>query len=64
MFIPNNWFDRWILRMMFKRLVRQGNQTSNIREIYSLFEQEVLKEFYVDNEATLQDFLKERARQK
>lgn len=59
-----NWFDRWILKMMFKRLVRQGNHTSNIREIYSLFEQAVLKEFYVDNESTLHDFLKERARHK
>jgi len=59
-----NVFDRWILKMMFKRLVRQDNHTSNIREIYNLLEQTVLKEFYEDNKETLQDILKERARNK
>lgn len=55
-----SWFERWVLRRIFKRLVLQSPQhENNITKVYELMREACEKEFTEDNCPTLDAFLME-----
>ena len=55
-----NWFERWFLKRLCKKLVIQGPaHRRNIIEYYSIMQEAAKKEFYEDNKPTLDSFLEE-----
>ena len=54
-------FERWMLRRIFRRAMAQSPaHPNNIRDIYSLVREAARKEFYEDNDPTLNLFLQEQ----
>jgi len=51
--------QRWLLRKIFKELVRQGPHVVNITECLRLLRDAVAVEFTEDNDATLDALLRE-----
>jgi len=55
-----NWFEKWFLKSVFKKQVRQGYfHHSNIIELYTMINDAARDEFHEDNDATLKHFLQE-----
>lgn len=54
-----NWFIKYLLRKICKRVVIQGNHKESITLYYSILKEEASKVFTEDNEPTLQAFLEE-----
>ena len=55
-----NWFEKWFLKQVFKKQVRQGVfHHANIIELYTMIGNAARDEFHEDNDPTLKHFLKE-----
>jgi hypothetical protein len=52
-------FQRWILKIICRDLVKQGPHERNIREYYNILREAATAEFTEDNLPTLNDFLTE-----
>lgn len=56
-----NWFERWFLKAIIAKQVRQGySHSANITELYSLIRDACLTEFYEDNVVTVDTYLQDR----
>jgi hypothetical protein len=54
-----NKFERWILKKIIAKQVRQGEHYTNIQELYRLIRNAAVKEFLEDNTPTINSFLQE-----
>lgn len=54
-----NWFEKWMLRGIAKKLSRQGGQNPKIQEYYSYMVKAARKEYTEDNDTTLRHYLEE-----
>ena len=53
-----NKFESWVLKGILRKIVLQGGHTERITEFYKLLVQAARAEFYEDNKAILDAFLK------
>ena len=54
-----NRFERWFLKRVIAREVRQGNHEPRIIELYSMIRRACDSEFFEDNIPTMDSFLQE-----
>lgn len=51
--------QRWLLRKLFRQVVRQGAHRQRTSEVYALLREAAAQEFTEDSPATLDGFLQE-----
>jgi hypothetical protein len=54
-----NWFEKWILKGIAKKLVKQGGQDLKVQTYYSYIISAAKNEYIEDNDTSLRSYLEE-----